>query len=57
MHVDAEVGVAVVTVDADPRSALDDRLGDEFARALSRACVVAELISGDVCEPSGASRE
>ena len=58
VHVDTELGVAVVTVDADPRSAVDDRLGDEFARALSRACVVAELISGDVCEPSGAaSRE
>ena len=52
VHVDTELGVAVVTVDAEPRSALDDRLGDEFARALSRSCVVAELISGDVCEPS-----
>lgn len=55
VHVDDELGVAVVAVDADPRSALDDRLGDEFARALSRACVVAELISGDVCTPTAAS--
>lgn len=54
VHVDVELGVAVVAVDAEPRSALDDRRGDEFARALSRACVVAELISGDVCEPSTA---
>lgn len=58
VHVDRELGVAVVTVDADPRCAVDDRLGDELARALARACVVAELISGDVCEPSNAaSRE
>ncbi len=54
VHADVELGVAVVAVDAEPRSAVDDRLGDEFARALSRACVVAELISGDVCEPSTA---
>lgn len=54
VHVDRELGVAVVAVDAEPRSAVDDRLGDEFARSLSRACVVAELISGDVCVPSSA---
>ena len=52
VHVDVELGVSVVSVDTDPRSALDERAGDQLARALSRSCVVAELISGDVGEPT-----
>lgn len=43
-HVDAELGVTVVELRSRSDNVADERRSDELARALGRACVVAELL-------------
>jgi hypothetical protein len=47
-HVDTELGVTVVQLRAPTGSVAEDRATDELARALSRACVVGELLRTQV---------
>lgn len=56
-HADLELGAVVIALDAAGRSAGDDRHGDEFARAMSRACLVAELLSEELARPQDAPSE
>jgi hypothetical protein len=44
-HVDADLGVTVVELRSPTDNVADERRSDELARALSRACVVAELLA------------
>ena len=45
-HVDPELGVTVVQLRLPPGPVVHDRCCDEVARALSRACVISELLEG-----------
>jgi hypothetical protein len=51
-HADVELGAAVIALDASGTSSIEARRGDEFARSLSRACTVAELLGGELAVPS-----
>jgi hypothetical protein len=44
-HVDPELGVTVVELRSQSDNVADERRSDELARALARACVVAELLA------------
>jgi hypothetical protein len=45
-HVDVELGVTVVQLRTPPGPVVHERRCDSLARALSRSCVVAELLTG-----------
>jgi len=54
-YADAELGAAMVALDVSWGSTPIERRGDEFARAMSRACLVAELLSDGLVPPAGST--
>lgn len=54
-HADVELGAVVIALEASGSSSLEERRGDEFARSLSRSCLVAELLEEDLARPGRSS--